>query len=49
MRIAYDASADVWGAPEVVMAYSQAAKSCAFPRPSPCGRYVLHILADRAR
>jgi hypothetical protein len=48
MRITYDAATDTWGAPETVMAYSQAAKSCAFPRPSPCGRYVLHILADRA-
>ena len=47
-RISYDAVTDTWGTPEMVMAYSQAGKSCAFPRPSPCGRYVLHILADRA-
>jgi hypothetical protein len=48
MRISYDAATDSWGSPEMVVAYSQAARSCAFPRPSPCGRYVLHILADRA-
>ncbi|MEW6756004.1 MAG: hypothetical protein AB1505_34245, partial [Candidatus Latescibacterota bacterium] len=43
----YDAATDTWGAPEVVMAYAQIGKSCAFPSPSPDGRYVLHILADK--
>ena len=48
MRISYDVATDTWGSPETVMAYSQADKSCAFPRPSPDGRYVLHILSDKA-
>lgn len=47
MRIAYDTTDDQWGTPETVVAYSDLGKSCAFPRPSACGRYVLHILADR--
>ena len=48
MRISCDVATDAWGIPEMVMAYSYEGKSCAFPRPSPCGRYVLHILADKA-
>jgi len=48
MRISYDTATDTWGSPETVMAYSEVGKSCAFPRPSPCGRYVLQILADKA-
>ena len=47
MRISYDTATDTWGAPETVVPYSEVGKSCAFPRPSPCGRYVLHILADK--
>jgi hypothetical protein len=47
MRIAYDAAADAWGTPETVKAYSEIGLSCSFPRPSPCGKYVLHVLADR--
>jgi len=47
MRISYDTATDTWGSPEMVMAYSSLGTSCAFPRPSPCGRYILHILADR--
>jgi Tol biopolymer transport system component len=47
MRIPYDVAADTWGSPETVKAYSKLGLSCAFPRPSPCGKYVLHILSDR--
>ena len=47
MRVSYDIAADVWGAPETVMEFSKSGKSCSFPRPSPDGRYILHILADR--
>jgi hypothetical protein len=47
MRVSYDIATDVWGAPEMVMEFSRSGKSCAFPRPSPDGRYILHILADR--
>ncbi|MBC8870814.1 MAG: PD40 domain-containing protein [Planctomycetes bacterium] len=46
MRISYDVATDTWGSPETVKAYSELGLSCAFPRPSPCGKYVLHILAD---
>jgi len=48
MRIRYDVAGDTWGSPEVVKGYSGLGLSCAFPRPSPCGKYVLHILADKA-
>ncbi len=48
MRISYDTATDTWGSPETVMACSEAGLSCAFPRPSPDGRYVLQILADKA-
>jgi len=47
MRIAYDVDTGTWGLPETVKAYSELGVSCAFPRPSPCGRYVLHILSDK--
>ena len=47
MRVAYDVASDTWGTPEVVKAYSELGVSCSFPRPSPCGKYVLHILADK--
>jgi len=47
MRIRYDVATDTWGSPETVMAYSELGLSCAFPRLSPCGKYVLHILADK--
>ena len=47
MRISYDTATDTWGSPETVMAYSELGKSCAFPRPSPDGKYVLHILSDQ--
>jgi hypothetical protein len=47
MRIACDVSTNTWGAPETVAAFGQVGKSCAFPCPSPDGRYVLHILSDR--
>jgi hypothetical protein len=47
MRIEYDTAADAWGSPETVKAYSELGLSCAFPRPSPCGKYVLHILAEK--
>ena len=47
MRISYDTVTDTWGSPETVMAYSDLGTSCAFPRPSPCGRYILHILSDK--
>ena len=46
-RIACNPETDTWGSPEIVKAYSKLGKSCAFPRPSPCGKYVLHILADK--
>ena len=41
MRVAYDVETDTWGEPETVKAYSELGVSCAFPRPSPCGRYIL--------
>jgi hypothetical protein len=47
MRIAYDVKTETWGSPETVKAFSQLGLSCAFPRPSPCGKYVLHILSDK--
>ena len=47
MRISYDVKTGVWGSPETVKAYSELGLSCAFPRPSPCGKYVLHILSDK--
>jgi hypothetical protein len=46
MRIAYDTGAGKWGSPETVKAYSELGLSCAFPRVSPCGKYVLHILCE---
>ena len=46
MRIPYDVDGDVWGEPETVVAYSELGLSCAFPCPSPEGRYMLHILSD---
>jgi len=48
MRIACDVNTDTWGSPETVKAYSELGRSCAFPRPSPCGKYVLHILSDKS-
>jgi len=47
MRIRCDVTTGTWGSPEMVKAYSELGLSCAFPRPSPCGKYVLHILADK--
>jgi hypothetical protein len=47
MRISCDVDTGTWGSPETVKAYSELGLSCAFPRPSPCGKYVLHILADK--
>lgn len=47
MRVSYDVASGTWGKPETVKAYSEVGLSCSFPRPSPCGKYVLHILADR--
>lgn len=47
MRVPYDVNTNTWGMPETVKAYSELGVSCAFPRPSPCGKYVLHILTDR--
>ena len=47
VRISYDVETDRWGIPETVKAYSELGLSCAFPRVSPCGKYVLHILADK--
>jgi len=48
MRVSYDAATDTWGSPETVKACSELGLSCAFPRPSPCGKYVLHILSDKS-
>jgi hypothetical protein len=48
MRISYDVATDTWGSPETVKAYSKLGLSCAFPRPSPCGKYVLHVLSDKS-
>jgi len=47
MRVSYDVDTDTWGVPETVKAYSELGVCCSFPRPSPCGKYVLHILADK--
>jgi hypothetical protein len=47
MRVACDVDTNTWGSPETVKAYSELGLSCAFPRPSPCGKYVLHILSDK--
>lgn len=47
MRISYDVETGAWGTPEMVKAYSKLGASCSFPRPSQCGRYILHILADQ--
>ncbi len=48
MRIACNVDTNTWGAPETVKAYSEIGQSCAFPRVSPCGKYVLHILSDKS-
>ena len=47
MRIRCDVETGQWGSPEMVKAYSELGLSCAFPRPSPCGKYVLHILSEK--
>jgi hypothetical protein len=47
MRVSYDVATDTWGSPETVKAYSELGVCCSFPRPSPCGKYVLHILSDK--
>jgi WD40 repeat protein len=47
MRVSYDVATDTWGSPETVKAYSELGLSCSFPRPSPCGKYVLHVLAEK--
>lgn len=47
MRVPYDVATDTWGTPEIVKAFSELGLSCSFPRSSPCGKYVLHILADK--
>jgi WD40-like Beta Propeller Repeat len=47
VRVSYDVATDTWGTPEIVKAYSKQGVSCSFPRPSPCGKYVLHILSDK--
>jgi len=47
MRVPYDITTDTWGLPETVKAYSELGLCCSFPRPSECGKYVLHILADQ--
>lgn len=47
MRVPFCTDTGKWGTPEIVVEYSRLGKSCAFPRPSACGRYILHILVDR--
>ncbi|HUT94574.1 MAG TPA: hypothetical protein VMY37_34275 [Thermoguttaceae bacterium] len=47
MRVPYDVATDTWGSPQTVKAYSELGVCCSFPRPSPCGKYVLHVLADK--
>lgn len=47
MRIRYDVASDTWGSPETVKAYSELGLSCAYPRPSPDGKYILHILSKK--
>ncbi|MFV1966150.1 MAG: TolB family protein [Pirellulaceae bacterium] len=47
MRIAHDVATGTWGSPETVLACSEQGRSCAFPRPSPCGKYVLHIQSEK--
>jgi Tol biopolymer transport system component len=47
MRISYNVETGAWGTAEMVKAYSEQGTSCSFPRPSPCGKYLLHILADQ--
>ena len=47
MRVSYDVDTGTWGSPETVKAYSDLGLCCSFPRPSACGKYVLHILADK--
>ncbi|NQT15875.1 MAG: PD40 domain-containing protein [Planctomycetes bacterium] len=47
MRVSYDVATGDWGSPETVKAYSELGVCCSFPRPSPCGKYVLHVLADK--
>jgi hypothetical protein len=47
MRVSYDVATNTWGSPETIKAYSELGVSCSFPRPSPCGKYVLHVLADK--
>jgi hypothetical protein len=47
MRIPYDTASDSWGTPETLLECSKQGKSCAFPRPSPDGRYLLCVLSDK--
>jgi Tol biopolymer transport system component len=47
MRISFDVTTETWGSPETLMAYSRRGKSCAFPRPSPCGKFVLLVLSNK--
>ena len=46
MRIAYDPESDVWGEPEVLVAFDDTGLSVTHPRPSPDGRFLLFCMAE---
>ena len=46
MRIPYDAAANTWGKPEVVLPAAKTGKSILQARPSPDGQYLLFCMCD---
>ncbi len=47
LKIAYDAENDVWGDVDTLLTDQAAHGSVAYPKPSPCGRYIAYTLAER--
>ena len=47
LRIPYDAENDLWGTADTLLTDSQAGGSVAYPKASPCGRYIAYSLAER--
>jgi len=47
LKITYDAESDVWGDEDTLLTDQAAHGSVAYPKPSPCGRYIAYTLANR--
>ena len=47
LKIAYNAESDTWGDVDTLLTDSAAHGSVAYPKPSPCGRYIAYTLANR--